>query len=58
MLTKSKETYEFEDEETALQFIEENRNCSEFTLTKYSHQKKERKRKGEIVYIVVLEKEF
>ena len=58
MLVKSKETYEFDDEATAVAFIENNKNADDFQLTKYTMQRKVYKRTGDVIFIVVLEKEF
>lgn len=47
-LTKVVETYRLDSEEEVKPFLEELKSDRDFTIAKYSSQKKEVKRKGEI----------
>ena len=47
-LTKVVETYRLDSEDEVKPFLEELKNSKDFTIAKYSSQKKEVKRKGEI----------
>lgn len=48
-LTQVVETYRVDNEDLARDMIEEAKNDSSFTLTKYASQYKERKAKGEVI---------
>ena len=47
-LTKVVETYRLDSEDEVKPFLEELKNSKDFTIAKYSSQKKEVKRKGEV----------
>ena len=47
-LTKVVETYRLDSEDEVKPFLEELKNSNDFTIAKYSSQKKEVKRKGEV----------
>lgn len=48
-LTQVVETYRVDNEDLARDMIEEAKNDSSFTLTKYTSQYKEKKAKGEVI---------
>ena len=47
-LTKVVETYRLDSEDEVKPFLQELKNSKDFTIAKYSSQKKEVKRKGEV----------
>lgn len=60
-LTRVTEEYRVESEEEVANMIEAAKNDSQYVLSKYTSQYKERKQKGEVVdsyYKVTLTKEF
>lgn len=60
-LTRVVETYKIYVEEEVKELIEEAKESSEFNLTKYTSQYKEKKQKGEVIetyYVVSLTKDF